>query len=217
MRIAIHFALLLGVTATAACGRNNALQTDAGSDALAACLLGSTLKDGSGADAREEVASIRNSMPTNSAEVDVVVFSDGSAERTLGTPGALRPSFLDPAPQSFPPGSPEVLMFLCDLGAVGDVSTIAADPRTSARLAIAASTPTAGQADTARRPTMRAPAIPSMAAGQLAIPVARLRTAAPPTWIVGRPRRFSSAVTTPRRRRGVASTFPGARRSQTLI
>jgi hypothetical protein len=73
------------------------------------------------------VASIRVTRSTNSSEIDVVAFDDGSAERTLGvTRGAG--TGLDPAAKSYPAGSPEVLTFLCDLSALGDVSAIPADP-----------------------------------------------------------------------------------------
>jgi hypothetical protein len=88
-----------------------------------------SIRDGSTPDVREEVASIRMTRSTNSAEIDVAVYSDGSAERTVGELSALdAASVLDPAPKTYPPGSPEVLQFLCDLAIVGDVSAIPADP-----------------------------------------------------------------------------------------
>jgi hypothetical protein len=87
-----------------------------------------SLNDGSPPDSREEVASIRVTASTNSGEIDVVVFSDASAERTIGPHRYDASTGLDPSPMSYPPGSPEVVTFLCDLAAVGDVSAIPADP-----------------------------------------------------------------------------------------
>ena len=64
-------------------------------------------------------------MSTNSSEIDVVVYGDASAERTLG-PSRLPygTTSLDPLPKSYAPGSPEVAAFLSDLSAAGDVSLI---------------------------------------------------------------------------------------------
>lgn len=69
-------------------------------------------------------ASIRVTPSTNSSEIDVVVYSDGSAERTLGASSPNGGTGLDPAPMSYPPGATEVVTFLCDLQAAGDVSQI---------------------------------------------------------------------------------------------
>jgi len=69
---------------------------------------------------RTVVASIRLSASTNTPQVDVVVYSDGSAERTAGPPrfdGGIR---IDS--KSYPAASPEVIALLCDLAAAGDVS-----------------------------------------------------------------------------------------------
>jgi hypothetical protein len=66
-----------------------------------------------------QVASITVSRSTNTPEVDVAVYSDGSAVRTLQ--GAPRLGLM---PMNYPPNSPAVEQFLIDLGAVGDVSTI---------------------------------------------------------------------------------------------
>jgi hypothetical protein len=68
---------------------------------------------------RTQVASITVSHSTNTPEVDVAVYGDGSADRTLQ--GAPRLGLM---PMSYPANSPEVEQFLIDLGAVGDVSTI---------------------------------------------------------------------------------------------
>jgi hypothetical protein len=87
-----------------------------------------SISDGSSSGARQEVASIHVTASTNSGEIDVVVFSDRSAERTIGPHRYDASTGLDPPPKSYPPGSPEVIMFLCDLAAVGDVSAIPADP-----------------------------------------------------------------------------------------
>jgi hypothetical protein len=60
------------------------------------------------------------SASTNSASITVVIYGDGSADRTTGAQGNL-PS---PAPMTYASGSPAVVTFLSDLTAVGDVSTI---------------------------------------------------------------------------------------------
>ena len=78
--------------------------------------------------ARQPAASIHVTQSTNTSAIDVVAFDDGSAERTLGASRDGGTTGLDPAPKSYPPLSPEVLAFLCDLRAVGDVSAIPADP-----------------------------------------------------------------------------------------
>ena len=70
-------------------------------------------------------ASIRVSQSTNSSEVDVVVYSDGSAERTLGASNPNGTTSGDPTPKSYPANSTEVDAFLCDLAAAGVVSQIA--------------------------------------------------------------------------------------------
>jgi hypothetical protein len=77
---------------------------------------------------RTEVASIRVTASSNSRQVDVAVFSDASAERTIGPARSDPPTGLPQDPASFPPGAPEVVAFLRDLAAVGDVSAIPADP-----------------------------------------------------------------------------------------
>jgi hypothetical protein len=90
-------------------------QVDAGTDAPG---------DASSPDARTAVATITVSRSTNSPEIDVVVYSDGSAERTIiGPDGGAGGS-----PRTFDPGSPEGTMFLSDLGAAGDISTIPVSP-----------------------------------------------------------------------------------------
>jgi hypothetical protein len=78
------------------------------------------------------VAIIDQSASTNARSSEVVVYSDGSAVRTVEPPAGgflLLPDGgsvpLGPAPASFPPGSPEVMRFLADLAVVGDVSAIA--------------------------------------------------------------------------------------------
>lgn len=67
------------------------------------------------------VALIKVSASTNSAEIDVTVYSDGSANRTIGP---ARNSDLDGTPAMFPPGQPAVAQFLADLDAVGSVAAI---------------------------------------------------------------------------------------------
>ena len=68
------------------------------------------------------VASIRLSASTNTPPVDVVVYSDASAERTVGPFRFEGGIPIDP--KSYPAGSPEVVAFLCDLAAAGDVSRL---------------------------------------------------------------------------------------------
>jgi hypothetical protein len=67
-----------------------------------------------------EVASCAESASTNRAGVTVVVYGDGSAERTVG-PQRNLPSGTSAV---FAAGSPDVLAFLRDVMAVGDVSRI---------------------------------------------------------------------------------------------
>jgi hypothetical protein len=74
--------------------------------------------------ARVLAASIRVSRSTNSSEIDVVVYSDGSAERTLGPHNPAGTTSLDPPPKSYPPASLEVMTFLADLAGTGDISTL---------------------------------------------------------------------------------------------
>ena len=85
------------------------------------CVLpASTSSDGS-----QLVATIRVSASTNAGEVDVAVYADGSAVRTVGPPRYGESGALDPSPETYPPGSEPVMMFLCDLAAAGDVSQLA--------------------------------------------------------------------------------------------
>jgi hypothetical protein len=79
---------------------------------------------------RTTIAAVRVSLSTNSSEIDVAVFCDGSAERTLGPsrPGGTTSN--DPPPMSFPAGSPQVAAFLADLSTVGPVSQIPTSPCT---------------------------------------------------------------------------------------
>jgi hypothetical protein len=79
-----------------------------------------------GVTATGQVATIHVTRSTNSPELTVAVHCDGSAERTLGEAGDNNP--LDVMPQTYAPSSPEVVMFLTDLDAVGDVSAIPASP-----------------------------------------------------------------------------------------
>lgn len=67
------------------------------------------------------VATIKVSASTNSAEIDVTVYSDGSANRTIGP---ARNSALDGKPAMFLPGQPAVTQFLADVDAVGNVAAI---------------------------------------------------------------------------------------------
>jgi hypothetical protein len=64
------------------------------------------------------------SLSTNSSEVDVAVYSDASATRTLGPsrPGGIKSP--DATAKTYDAGSPEVAAFLSDLAEIGDVSAI---------------------------------------------------------------------------------------------
>jgi hypothetical protein len=86
-----------------------------GSDALT---TGSTTPPGADGGV---LALIKVSASTNSAEIDVTVYSDGTANRTIGP---ARNSELDGTPAMFPPGQPAVVQFLADLVAVGNVAAI---------------------------------------------------------------------------------------------
>jgi len=79
-----------------------------------------------GVPATNQAATIHVSRSTNSPELIVTVYCDGSGERALGAAGTENNG--DIMPQTYAPGSPEVVMFLTDLDAVGDVSAIPASP-----------------------------------------------------------------------------------------
>ena len=70
------------------------------------------------------VATIRVSASTNSGSIDVLVYSDGSAERTIGPPLSVGGNGAAPDPKSYAAGSPEVMTFLADLALAGDVAAI---------------------------------------------------------------------------------------------
>jgi hypothetical protein len=68
-------------------------------------------------------ATIYVTPSSNTSGVNVRVFCDGSAERTLeDSPGGNNTA--NTTPKVFSPGSPEVSAFLADLDSVGDVSAI---------------------------------------------------------------------------------------------
>jgi hypothetical protein len=71
-----------------------------------------------------QAATIHVTASTNSPEIFVAVYCDGSAERTLGD--ASSTNVLNVVPKTYEPNSPDVLTFLTDLDAVGDVSAILA-------------------------------------------------------------------------------------------
>ena len=82
-----------------------------------------------GSTSTSPAATIHVTRSTNSPELTVAVYCDGSAERTLGEAGAN--NSLGVMPKTYEPSSPEVVeKFLTDLDAVGDVSLIPASPRT---------------------------------------------------------------------------------------
>ena len=70
------------------------------------------------------MAFIVESRSTNSPEVDVTVYSDASAERTVDGP----PGVSGVMPASYPAGSAGVASFLADLASCGDVSAIPIAP-----------------------------------------------------------------------------------------
>lgn len=78
------------------------------------------------------VALIRTSASTNTREVDVVVYEDGSAVRSVGEDGgywAFNPNGQDGGwptvlPKNYPPDAPEIRAFLTDLARVGSVADI---------------------------------------------------------------------------------------------
>lgn len=79
---------------------------------------------GSGNTMRLLVAQIQQSASTNSSSIAVSVYTDGSAERGLGSTPQSGSTGLNPPPESFPAGTREVVAFLADLARVGDVSAI---------------------------------------------------------------------------------------------
>jgi len=79
-----------------------------------------------GVPATSQAATIHVSRSTNSPELIVTVHCDGSAERALGMAGTDNNGGI--MAQNYAPSSPEVLVFLTDLDAVGDVSAIPAGP-----------------------------------------------------------------------------------------
>jgi hypothetical protein len=74
---------------------------------------------------RREVARIVQLESIHTSEVDVVVYSDASADRSLAALSAA--PYYDPQPKSFPACSPEVTAFLTDLANVGGVSAMPKD------------------------------------------------------------------------------------------
>ena len=71
-----------------------------------------------------QAATIHVTASTNSPEIFVAVYCDGSAERTLGDTSSN--NVLNVVPRTYEPNSPDVLTFLTDLDAAGDVSAIPA-------------------------------------------------------------------------------------------
>jgi hypothetical protein len=77
-----------------------------------------------GSISKSPAATIRVTRSTNSPELTVAVYCDGSAERTLGEAPPI--NSIHVMPKTYEPSSPEVVKFLTDLDAVGDVSLIPA-------------------------------------------------------------------------------------------
>jgi hypothetical protein len=67
-----------------------------------------------------QVASCVQSASTNAPSVTVVIYGDASADRTVGPARNLPVA----PPMSYPAGSPDVVKFLADVQAVGDVTRI---------------------------------------------------------------------------------------------
>jgi hypothetical protein len=66
------------------------------------------------------LALIRVSASTNSPEIDVAVYSDGSADRTAGGSAGTMP----PSVRTFAVGSPEGIMFLTHLAAIDNLGDV---------------------------------------------------------------------------------------------
>lgn len=77
-----------------------------------------------GSTAHIDAAQINVTRSTNSPDVSVIVYCDGSAERTVGAESTN--SAAEVLPKVYEAGSADVLAFLHDLDAVGDVSAIPA-------------------------------------------------------------------------------------------
>jgi hypothetical protein len=75
--------------------------------------------------ATAQAATIDVSRSTNSPDVHVSVNCDGSGVRTIGE---SMTTVIDVLPRTYEAGSPEIVKFLADLDAVGDVSAIPASP-----------------------------------------------------------------------------------------
>jgi hypothetical protein len=135
---ALVFGLLwAGVSSlSSACGGTTVLSSGgggnggsgSGASAGAAGLLSGAGAGGVGVGPmRTQVASIAVSASTNSAAVDVAIYDDASAERTVRSGSSYGNGF-SVSPQSFPVDSPEGVAFLADLNAIGDVSSIPTSP-----------------------------------------------------------------------------------------
>lgn len=78
----------------------------------------------------EFVAKIVTSASTNSRSMQVDVYADASAERTVGPPSMVEMAIdaglnpLDGTPKTFPAGSADVVTFVQALAAVGDLSSL---------------------------------------------------------------------------------------------
>ena len=119
-------ALIVAASASAiGCGTSSGAGQGSGSG-------GGSGSDGSGQDSSAcsaesgaaQVATIHVTRSTNSPEIFVAVYCDGSAERTLGDTSFS--NVLNVGPERYESNTPAVLMFLTDLRAVGDVSAIPA-------------------------------------------------------------------------------------------
>jgi hypothetical protein len=113
-----------GGGATGAAGGSSAAGTSGGAGAT---LLGDASAGGATADrpattadgGRAEVAHIRETASTNTPEINVAVYADASAQRTIAGNNA---QFV--ADKTYPAGSADVAAFLNQLHLVGDVSKI---------------------------------------------------------------------------------------------
>jgi len=72
-----------------------------------------------------QAATIDVSRSTNSPDLHVAVNCDGSGVRSIGESMI---TVIDVLPRTYEAGSPELVKFLADLDAVGDVSAIPASP-----------------------------------------------------------------------------------------
>lgn len=110
------------VLGLAGCSGVHAMKTTAPKREGTAPAVADAVAPWDGSVARVLAATVQVSRSTNSPAIEVTVYRDGSAERTLGALGQR--NFRNVMPKVYPPRSPDVVAFLADLDAVGDVSAL---------------------------------------------------------------------------------------------